>query len=457
MRFSLGEYDKAMSASERSLLLPPYRMAAMAIICLGLSACSIEALRQKLGASTGEGKEAIGVTAERLSELDQATYSYADRFVTLISDAADRASKQNPTLEAKKEVLRLKLHNSSSVYAIATGPNPLGQLLDLATVVTLNKIQMVDEGRAKKIFGDAHGIIEKAFFAAYDDIWDVAGRFLKPEEIASVKKIIRQWREKHSEVTLLAYVRFDDFAKANAGLKQESPEIGGLFDEINKVNKTVETAQQFGERTFFYVQRMPRLLQWQTERTVEAVMENGNLQKLESSVRQMAHASQIFALEIQKLKDREASIQKHLETVSHIVNQVHGLMPGTQAVVQDSQKLLLAAKDTSLALTETLKTADAVSAKFKSDKPEPANAKPFDINEYQRTASEVTKIINEVNLLMSNLQGEGIGRRTAELQAIANAEIDHVAMRIAQLVLLIFGLALAYRILASRVVKRAGS
>jgi uncharacterized protein YdcH (DUF465 family) len=430
-----------------------YRIAITALIILGLAGCSLDFLREKLKSTTGNDKAAIGLATDRLSELDQATYSYSDRFVTLISDATDRAVKANPTKEAKKEALRLKLHNSSSVYAIASGPNPLGQLLDLATVATLNKIQMVDEGRAKAIFGDNHKIVENAFHAVHDDIWGVARRFLQPAEITSVQNVIAQWRTKNPNVTLLAYVRFDDFAKANAGLKQDNPEIGGLFDEINKVNKTVETAQQFGERTFFYFQRYPRLLQWQTERTVDGVMENAGIQKLQDSVQQMANAAHIFAQEVQKLKDREAAIQKHLDTVSTIVDQVHKLMPNTQAVVQDSQKLMLAAKDTSVALGDTLKVVDTVSAKFKSDKSEPAGAKPFDINEYKRTAEEVNKIVGEVNLLLNNVQGDGFGKRAEALQQVADAEIDHLIWRIAQLAILLFVLALAYRFISPRLIK----
>ena len=422
-------------------------------LCFGLAGCSLDALREKLKVSTSDDKEAIGITAERLNELDQATYSYSDRFVTLIADAADRAAKANPTKESIKEALRLKLHNSSSAYAITTGPNPLGQLLDLATMVTLNKINMVDEGRAKKIFGDAHEIIERAFYAAHDDIWGVAKRFLKPNEIHTVQRLIKDWRKKHPDVTTLAYVRFDDFARANAGLKQSNPDIGGLFDEINKVNQTVESAQEFGERTFFYVQRMPRLLQWQTERTMQGVMENADLQKLQGSVNQMANAAQVFAQEVQKLKEREASIQKHLDTVSKIVDQVHLLMPNTQAIVKDSEKLMLATKDTSVALGETIKIADAVSAKYKSDKPEPIDAKPFEINDYKNTVVEFTKGVSEARHLLESVQMKGLGQRTTDIQNLVASEIDHLAWRIAQLALLVFGLVLAYRFFSARVVK----
>lgn len=439
------QYIQKVSINRYILLIP------FLVACV--TGCSLDILREKIMAKTSDDKDAIGLTAERLNELDQATYSYADRFVTIISDAADRATKANPTKEAHKEALRLKLHNSSSIYAIASGPNPLGQLLDMATVATLNKINMVDEGRAKMIFPNETKIIENAFHAVHDDIWGVAKRFLKPSEIETIQGLIKKWRLKHPDVTTLAYVRFDDFARANAGLKQSNPEIGGLFDEINKVNKTVESAQEFGERTFFYFQRYPRLLQWQTERTVEGVMDNNDIQKLEASVHQMVQVAQIFAQETRKLHEREAAVHKALGQVSGIVGQINELTPKSQAMLQDGQKLLATAKDTSVALGDTLKIVDNVSAKFKSDKPEPIDAKPFDIKEYQQTAQEVTKIVGGVNTLMSSIQGDGTGKGVAELQKLVDTEIDHVVWRIAQLAFLIFFLSLLYCFISRRVIK----
>jgi len=146
-------------------------------------------------------------------------------------------------------------------------------------------------------------------------------------------------------------VRFDDFACANAGLKQKSPEIDGWFDQISEVSHTVETAQQFGERTFFYFQRFLPLLQWHTERTTQGILENADLQKLQFSVQQVANSAQIFAQEIQNLEKREAAIQKHLDSISKIVDQLQMLTPNAQAVIQDGQQKCnsnLIAKSTTL-------------------------------------------------------------------------------------------------------------
>ena len=101
----------------------------------------------------GKSEKAIEETTARLKEVDQVTNGFADRYVTYLSDSCDKVMKDNPDPEARAQALRLKLFSSTAVYGIASSPNPLGQLLDLCVVVSLQKINWVDEGRARKVFG----------------------------------------------------------------------------------------------------------------------------------------------------------------------------------------------------------------------------------------------------------------------------------------------------------------
>jgi hypothetical protein len=101
----------------------------------------------------GKSKKAIEETTARLKEIDQMTNGFADRYVTYLSDSCDKVMKDNPDPEARAQALRLKLFSSTAVYGIASSPNPLGQLLDLCVVVSLQKINWLDEGRARKVFG----------------------------------------------------------------------------------------------------------------------------------------------------------------------------------------------------------------------------------------------------------------------------------------------------------------
>ena len=116
---------------------------AIVILFLGSPGSPLFGVEFDLLKSKSKSKDAQAATAARLREIDQATKGFADRYVTYLVDSCDKVEKDNPDPEARKQALRLKLFTSNSVYSIASSPNPLGQLLDLCVVVTLQKINWV--------------------------------------------------------------------------------------------------------------------------------------------------------------------------------------------------------------------------------------------------------------------------------------------------------------------------
>jgi hypothetical protein len=392
--------------------------------------------------SKSKTKEAQAATAARLKEIDQATKGFADRYVTYLADSCDKSEKGNPDPEARKQALRLKLFTSSSVYGIAASPNPLGQLLDLCVVVTLQKMNWVEEGRAKNVLGADHcPPVIQTFNNAYTEVWELAGRFLTPSEISETKKLIREWRARHKEIALLPYVRFDDFAKARAGVEQQNPVVTGLFSQLAEANRSLQTATDLGERALYYAERMPRLLQWQTERTVQAVLENPDLQRNLASVEQL---SKTVAEEAKKFDERQAEIQKTLDQVNQIT--VNG------------KSLVMEARQTGDSLTETFKAFDQLVHTLNAppapgEIPEPAG-KPFDITEYGPVFEKATVTARELHLLMdATLQLESapaFNSRIADIEAFTQRRMDHIALRVAQLIVFFFGMLLFTRWVCAR-------
>jgi len=86
---------------------------------------------------------------------------------------------------------------------------------------------------------------------------------------------------------------------------------------------------------------MPRLLQWQTERTVQAVLENPELQRSLASMEQLSNA---VAEEAKKFDEQQAEVQKTLDQVNQIT--VNG------------KSLVMEARQTGDSLTETFKAFD---------------------------------------------------------------------------------------------------
>src|SRR4051794_11435343 len=66
-----------------------------------------------------------------VGDLDELTYVYADRYMSLISSACDEIAQDNPSMDQRLLAARIKLINCSSVYDIATAPDAFARLLDL--------------------------------------------------------------------------------------------------------------------------------------------------------------------------------------------------------------------------------------------------------------------------------------------------------------------------------------
>src|SRR5688572_23756927 len=103
--------------------------------CLLLGGCGMMGGGQDAGERTAEGGRA-GRTIT-VDELDQITKSFADRYVVLLANACDDLKTSAASRGQRRDAHRLKLRGATAVYDIATGPDPVKQLVDLAVVVAL--------------------------------------------------------------------------------------------------------------------------------------------------------------------------------------------------------------------------------------------------------------------------------------------------------------------------------
>jgi len=393
------------------------------------------------------------LTPEQTAELDQATYAFSDRFVTLLSDACDKAAKGNPSPEARRQALRVKLHNATSAYDIATGIAPLGRLVDLLTIVTLGKTIWVDEGRARTVFGERGAIIAQAFQTANDDVWGMAERFLRPDEQQQLRDALAEWRRRNPDVTMAAYVRFEDFAgqhRAGGGSTQAS----GIFAAVADANRSIESTRELAERVFFYAQRMPRLLQWQTERTVEAVLDHPDIGRILATSDRIGLAAETVATEVRSFESRNAQIQETLTRVAAMIDNARVAGETFQGVLQEGQRVLVSAQATSADFTEAMTALDHFYAQVNSGPPSPT---PFDVRQYTQAAEQMAVATAQMSALVRDtdtlLGSKAWGERVGEINTLFRRRIDHASWRVAELLVLLFGLLLGYRWILSRMAR----
>ena len=127
------------------------------------------------------------------------------------------------------------------MYDIVTNADPYTQLLDLTLVVTLQSRQWIDEDQAEIQFGARGKFLIEAARKAREDIWKIAARVMKTEQLEILDNRILDWRRRNPNVQLISYVRFDDFAGSRDKSMIADVKTGGGFlasvDEAKKSSR----------------------------------------------------------------------------------------------------------------------------------------------------------------------------------------------------------------------------
>lgn len=193
------------------------------------------------------GETRVKVTA---AELDKAAYAFADRYTTQIVAASDAVLRDNPSAEQRRLAHQVKLVSVSGVYDIVTNNEPFAKLMDLLMVVTLQSYRWIDEDQAERTFGGRGEPLIQAMRRLRVDIWNVAGRVLRPEQLQQLDALILDWRKRNPHVDILSYLRFDEVAGQRGPNALEEIKATGFFAEIANATKVADDARLLAERAF---------------------------------------------------------------------------------------------------------------------------------------------------------------------------------------------------------------
>lgn len=201
-----------------------------------------------------------------MSEIDQLTNAFADRYVTTIGSACTRIAASKAAPVARKAAADFKLVSATAMYDIATEADPFSQLLDAVVVVTLQSMVWIDEGRADLVFRERADELVVALRSLRVDIWDIAAKAMTQKQLDELAGLIWDWRRENPNIDTVSFVRFGDFAEGRG--KQalvEARNNGGLLASLDDTNAKVDQALVLSERIFYVAKRAPILASWQLE------------------------------------------------------------------------------------------------------------------------------------------------------------------------------------------------
>ena len=403
--------------------------------------------------------------AEQLQIQQQKVMRFADEYVGRIAVPIRNFQASTDNAEDRLAAQNWLLSQATAAYIIASGPSPVVNTVDMIVLAILSRL-VIDESWVKERFGERAVPVRDEYGRLEPLALTLAQGVLTPAQLAELQKIIMEWRAQNPHVTSIAYVRFSHITTARLQLTSgASGSSAGLFsmlgiDPFSGLDPAVrEIAQtrELGERTVYYAQRLPNLLDMQVERLTYEFATMPETKRLLTNADSVAAAASATGSVVGELpglidREREAAIRQFMEALT--VESAR-----TRDLVVQLRGALEAGTATSNSLNTTIHSFDQLVAGF--EKPKAGEAaqspgRPFDITEYTAAAAQITRAANELQGLIAGIErgtpalDAAAGRATTSLQSVVDDAYRRLAELIALLLLGGLGAALAYRGIARR-------
>jgi hypothetical protein len=399
------------------------------------------------------GEDEAEAHAKKLQQLQLQVMRFADEYSGRVIGSVNAFQKSTTLAADRLAAQNWKLEQCTSAYTIASGPNAVTNALDMVVLATLSRMVMQD-ARVGERFGSRADEIRDAHEGLEQRSWRLVDEALTDEQKTSLQAFIEGWREKNPHVASVAYIHFTDFAKSLGQTDSGQMNLGSIFsviglDPLSNLDPAVQEitqTRQLAERTIYYAQRAPNLIDMQIERLTYQLSAMPEMRQMLDSVDRTATAAQragelAAALPATFSQEREAAIAQFMDAL-------YAQEERARALLTELRASLEAGTATSNSLGETLRSFDTLMARFAKPagaaQPPATPGKPFDIAEYSAAAREFAATTRELERLVRTLDtsAAGVDQMTERL-------VDHLFWRIAQLVVLlvavVFAAALGYR------------
>ncbi len=413
---------------------------------------------------------AVVPTANRSSQLDPIDLQnritrFSDDFSGRTVQSLDEYARSIGTEQGRIQALQLKLMSVSAVVAIASGPNPYANLLDLVTMNTLTRMTIEDYW-IKTPGGQAFGLWLENARTLETNAWDLAATVLKPEQLKELRSGIKEWYAQNPAIREGFLARPHELASLVAGSKERKGDLNSVFTlmgldptiGLDPAVREVTQTRLFAERAMFTFQRMPFLLRFQTELLAYQLAHVPEAQLVLTNTTKISDSAERISQTAAELPDRLTAERKAiLAALEQQEGKLHDLSTEVNRTLVSGAKM-------SDSLNTTITTFDGLMKRFGVGEPDTnsvpdTNSPPFNILDYGKVADQIGSMSRDLNTLLTtaNQNVTQLTKLSDEATAKADRVVDRAFHRgIALIVIFLVGAVLAglsYRIFAKKVTR----
>jgi hypothetical protein len=345
--------------------------------------------------------------------LQSQVMRFADTYVAMVSQGCDDVTAGSTNADIRLAAMRWKLQQATAAYNDATGENPSANVLDLLVLTTIAR--SVVENVGVETYGtNTVWPLLQAQIAMETNAWTMANSILSPSQQDELRDLIRQWHERFPHQHNVGAIRFREFASALGQTPQQaSARPGSIFtllylnplSGLDPTTAAIEGIRQLGERTMYYTQRMPMLLNWQTQLLVYELARQPESTQMLANMNQFAASASVLSKTGQQLPQiindqRQAAIQQIFDNLKAQQNEANGLMTNTRLTLESASVAASNINTAILSLTAFVQFVTPTNSSTAPATTTTNSSPPFNILDYGTAASQIAAMATNVNNLL---------------------------------------------------------
>lgn len=422
--------------------------------------------------------------------LRNALDEFDDFFEVTIKHAADNIDQHQPDRQTKVATLMWRSRAISAADSALKQDDALRAFLDTWTLC-VRLSQYFEEGSGRTLFGMQQPIAIATAKEIEAGIEEVGRMFLAEDALFRIRDGVREVARKQPIKGMFSDMRI----RPAAVPAEETPPILGsllalplapfqVFEGIDKGATAIHGFTTVASRFTDVVEEWPESISWQLQLmllnlesydTVRTVVTS--LDRLSDSSASMAETAKKLPEEVRReaahlleeIDARQAGFQATLKQADQTAQTVERALQRVDEAANAIDRTARSVAEAGIAWNESARvigqTVTDIGKCGQTAPPATRPSRPFDINDYNRTADSLTAAAVELRQLVAEFHGlAGSSELTTRLEEIdariagltehtsgqAASLANHVTWRLAQLLVLAFVLALLYRIVNAR-------
>jgi hypothetical protein len=354
-------------------------------------------------------------------ELQAQLLRFADNSIESLNLAIGRLQREDDKVTRRRTLLMRRINTTNDILAIVTGANTYANLIDMAILASLNRMN-VEDYWIPRLYGESAKPYLLVSEQAEKEIWRIAATELNEEQLLELRAAIKAWHEQHPTVRSprdLGSLRLaSEVAQSN---RSSRPGItSSVFNllsidpltGLDPATRELANTRLFAERGLFLARHMPTLIRWETELLIIQTVEMPQLEKLLANTSQLSESADRFSQTAESLPGFISAERQQ------IVQALEAQQPGLTSLAAQTEKALDAGTQMSNASTATLKTFQDVVRQLQA-RPSDPNAEPFRINDYTAAAAQINTAAQDLVKLLQTFD-----------QTLAPAKLDSLSARL---------------------------